>query len=42
MKPRDADLATLWEGVCYRFEHQGLGARPLCWRVFCAAFTRFL
>ena len=34
MKARGADLGALWEGVCYRFERQGLHVPPRRWRIF--------
>ena len=34
MRARDADLGTLWEGVCVRFEQQGRKVPPRRWRVF--------
>ena len=34
MRARDADLATLWEGICHRFEQRGLRVPPRRWRVF--------
>ena len=33
MRARGADLATLWEGVCYRFERLGQRVPPWRWRL---------
>ena len=34
MTARDADLATLWEGVVYRFEQLSRRVPPWRWRFF--------
>ncbi len=36
MRAKDADLSTLWQGVCVRYEQQGRRVPPLHWRAFYA------
>ena len=33
MRAKDADLSTLWQGICHRFEQRGLRVPPLRWRL---------
>ena len=42
MKVRDADLGTLWEGLCYHFETQGLRVPPRRWRIFHSVVAEIL
>lgn len=41
MRAKDADLATLWEGLSFRFEEQGR-AIPRRWRWFYWSVHRIL
>ena len=34
MRARDADLGTLWESGCYRYEQKGRRVPPWYWRLF--------
>ncbi len=34
MRARDADLETLWQGVCHRYEQQGLRVPPVRLQAF--------